>query len=91
VLALTKSVADARSQLAELEKRQRELSDRLTPIGAGADSQEVSADPVASDEIRRLRDEVQSVSGEITRLNLLINEASEQAARTIQTQHGSAR
>jgi hypothetical protein len=91
VLSLTKSVAEARSQLAELENRQRELSERLQPIGPGGEPREMTTDPAAVEEIRRIRDEVESVSGEISRLNHLINEASEQAARTIQVQPGSPR
>lgn len=91
VLSLTKSVTEARSQLAELENRQRELSERLQPIGPGGQPRSMSADPAAVEEIRRIRDEVESVSGEISRLNHLINEASEQAARTIRVQPGTPR
>jgi hypothetical protein len=91
VLALTKSVAEARSQLADLENRQRELSERLQPMGRGAEVHGVSADPAALDEIRRIRDEVASVSDEISRLNQLISTASEQAARTIRVQPGPTR
>jgi uncharacterized protein YoxC len=91
VLSLTKSVAEARSQLAELENRQRELSDRLKPIAQDAGEREPTPDPAAVDEIRRLRDEVEAVSSEISRLTNLINEASEQAARTIQAPPGVVR
>ena len=90
VLALTKSVAEARSQLADLEQRQRELSERLQPLGPAQDGREPKADPASVDEIRRLRDEVAAVSDEIIRLNSLINEASEQAARTIQAPNRAA-
>jgi hypothetical protein len=91
VLSLTKSVAEARSQLAELENRQRELSERLLPIGQAGEGREQTADPAAGDEIRRIRDEVEAVSGEISRLTNLINDASEQAARTIHTHPNGAR
>jgi hypothetical protein len=86
VLSLTKSVAEARSQLAELERRQQELSERLQPMGTGFETAEPVLDGPAVDEIGRIRDEVEAVSGEISRLNNLISEASEQAARTIQAQ-----
>ena len=91
VLSLTKSVAEARSQLAELENRQRELSERLQPIGQATGDRESMTDPAAVDEIRRIRDEVAAVSDEISQLPHLINEASEQAARTIQIPPGAAR
>jgi chromosome segregation ATPase len=91
VLSLTKSVAEARSQLAELERRQQELSERLQPMSAGFDASEPTHEGAAVDEIRRIRDEVEAVSGEISRLNNLISEASEQAARTIQAQPHASR
>jgi hypothetical protein len=91
VLSLTKSVADARSRLAELERRQRELSERLQPIGQFGDEKAEPAEATAVDEIARMRDEVAVVSDEISRLTHLINDASEQAARTIQSRPGAAR
>jgi hypothetical protein len=85
VLMLTKNVTAARSKLAELEERQRELSERLSHIPA-----EMAQEPVLEleenqiEEIRYLHVEVEEVSREIARLNGLITEASERAVRTIQ-------
>lgn len=84
VLVLTKHVSEARSQLAELEARQQELSERLShlppteagPAASGFDGQDY--------DIRQIHDEVAAVSHEMARLNDLITEASERAARTVQ-------
>jgi chromosome segregation ATPase len=94
MLVLTKRVAEARSQLVELEERQKELSARLSRIsgdeaGAGA---EIEAGEIAArgleasqvEDIRSIYEEVEAVAREISRLNNLITEASERAARTIQ-------
>lgn len=82
VLTLTKTVAEAKSQIAELEKRRRELSDALTALSgemSGSDVERPVADVVA------VQSEVSSVQVEIARLNDLISDASEQAARMIQS------
>jgi chromosome segregation ATPase len=83
-LVLTKQVADARSQLAELEARQKELADKLADLPA------VKSETVErgerTDDIADIREEVEGVSSEIARLHNLIAEASERAARTIQLQ-----
>jgi predicted nucleic acid-binding Zn-ribbon protein len=90
VLVLTKGVAEARSQLVSLEERQRELSSRMQHV-----SSPDMEDPVASrlqafqmDDLRSLNEEVAAVAREISRLNSLITEASDRAARTIQPSAG---
>lgn len=90
VLVLTKRVAEARSQLAELEARQKELSSRLAYMSEGelAMGEVQDLQPRQRDHIRSINDEVTEVSSEIERLNQLITEASERAALTI---HVSAR
>jgi hypothetical protein len=85
VLVLTKRVADARSQLAELEERQQELSAKLAPYSTDP-GDEVFIPGAHSDEmenIRSITEEVAEVAEGIARLNTLITEASERAARTI--------
>jgi chromosome segregation ATPase len=90
MLVLTKRVAEARSQLVELEERQRELSARLSKLsgdGSGAGSEEVSPRGLEAnqvEDIRSIHAEVEEVAREISRLNNIITEASERAARTIQ-------
>ena len=84
-LTLTKRVAEARSQLAELEARQQELVERLSHLPSG----EVAVNEATGfegqiDDIRVIHDEVDDVARQISRLNSLITEASERAARTIQ-------
>jgi chromosome segregation ATPase len=84
ILVLTKRVADARSQLASLQDRQQELAGRLAAMGgavpeAAPVQQEQAGD---LDDIRAIHEEVER---EIVRLNDLITEASELAARTVQT------
>lgn len=85
VLVLTKRVSEARSQLAELEARQQELSGRLAYMSDGdPESQEVhDLQPRQREHIRTINDEVTEVASEIERLNQLITEASERAALTI--------
>ena len=88
VLVLTKRVSEARSQLEELEKRQRELSLRLAYLsedGAEQESEVPDLEPVQRAHIRAINDEVTEVASEIERLNQLITEASERAAHTIHT------
>ena len=86
VLVLTKRVSEARSQLGELEARQKELSARLAYMSEGGpESGEVhDLQPGQREHIRTINDEVTEVSSEIERLNQLITEASERAALTIQ-------
>ncbi|HEX8229372.1 MAG TPA: hypothetical protein VF826_08670 [Chloroflexia bacterium] len=86
VLVLTKRVAEARSQLTELETRQRELSVRLAFMSEGEPETSDVHDlqPTQREHIRTINDEVTEVSSEIERLNQLITEASERAALTIQ-------
>jgi chromosome segregation ATPase len=89
VLVLTKRVADARSQLAKLQDRQQELSARLSRMsGAGeqpselaAEADKSSSDSARLDEIRAIHEEIDR---EISRLNDLITDASEKAAKTVQ-------
>ena len=86
VLVLTKRVSEARSQLSELEKRQKELSLRLAFMSEGEpESGEIhDLQPTQREHIRTINDEVTEVATEIERLNQLITEASERAALTIQ-------
>lgn len=86
VLVLTKRVSEARSQLAELETRQKELSVRLAFMSEGdLEAGDVhDLQPRQREHIRTINDEVTEVSSEIERLNQLITEASERAALTIQ-------
>ena len=87
VLKLTKQVTDARSQLAHLEQRQRDLSTRLEALSGQMAGIENEADRPIED-IRVVQSEVADVQGEIARLNELIGEASERAARMIQAARG---
>jgi hypothetical protein len=86
VLVLTKRVSEARSQLAELETRQKELSSRLAYMSEGEpDGADIhDFQPRQREHIRSINDEVTEVASEIERLNQLITEASERAALTIQ-------
>ena len=86
VLLLTKRVAEAQSQLVVLEDRQRELSNRLSHLSGATPEEDAATSPEAyqMDDIRRISDEVEEVESEIARLQNLITEASERAARTIQ-------
>ncbi|MEO8285635.1 MAG: hypothetical protein ABI670_04310 [Chloroflexota bacterium] len=86
VLVLTKRVAEARSQLAELEERQKELSARLShlPSVEHEMNEEYCLEGQMSD-IDKIQKEVADVSSEIARLNNLISDASDRAARTIQS------
>jgi hypothetical protein len=82
VLVMTKRVAEARSQLARLEERQQELSERLAYMsGLDDKKREMAADSAEMEDIRAIHDEVER---EIVRLNSLISEVSERAARSIQ-------
>jgi hypothetical protein len=84
-LMLTKRVAEARSQLAELEARQQELVERLSHLpGSEVTPNEATGFEGQIDDIRLIHDEVADVDRQISRLNSLITEASERAARTIQ-------
>jgi chromosome segregation ATPase len=92
VLVLTKRVTEARSQLAELESRQQELVKRLSHLPSSGEP-EVSEAPEYEghkDDMRQIHDEVAEVEHEISRLNSLITEASERAARTIQSGRGGS-
>ena len=84
VLLLTRRVAEARSQLAELEERQQSITARLSQQLSGVDlGQSITSpeDTATVEEIRAIYDEIER---EIARLHKLITEASERAARTIQ-------
>lgn len=83
VLLLTKRVADARSQLVTLQERQQELANRLAHFAGGTVARTESEDAAEIEDIRAIHDEVER---EIARLNDLITEASERAARTVQSQ-----
>jgi hypothetical protein len=85
VLLLTKSVAQARSQLAGLLDRQQELATRLSTLSGAVDDQTTT--PTIEDEvaqIEEIRAIYNEVEGEIARLHNLITDASERAARTVQ-------
>lgn len=86
VLVVTKRVSEARSQLAELEQRQQELSSRLAYLSEDRPDEpdHPNLDTGQRLHIRSISDEVTEVATEIERLNRLITEASERAARTIQ-------
>jgi hypothetical protein len=88
VLLLTKRVAEARSQLGQLEERQKELSGRLSHISEH-ESERLAAESPTLDDIRAINEEVANVSREIHRLHTLITEASERAVRTVQTSPAS--
>jgi len=82
VLVMTKRVAEARSQLARLEERQQELAERLAYMSGLDDKmREMAADASEIEDIKAIHDEVER---EIERLNSLISEVSERAARSIQ-------
>lgn len=89
-LLLTKRVAEATVQLAELEGRRQALAGQLAALDhaapAGAESTPGTG-PAAPDmaEARELRDLNEQVSHEIARLHNLISEASRRAARSIST------
>jgi peptidoglycan hydrolase CwlO-like protein len=86
-LKLTKQVTDARSQLAHLEQRQRDLSTRLEALSGQMAGIEGEAERPIED-IQVVQSEVADVQEEMARLNELIGEASERAARMIQAARG---
>jgi chromosome segregation ATPase len=84
-LLLTKRVAEARAQLDELEGRREALAQQLAELDerhprAAPAAHPASADEVEADALRALNAEV---SGEIQRLQRLILEASQRAARSV--------
>jgi DNA repair exonuclease SbcCD ATPase subunit len=83
VLVLTKRVAEARAQLELLQDRQQELAGRLEVLrrGSGGTAAATGVNPDPADEIKAIHDEVDR---EIKRLNTLITEASDRAARSVQ-------
>lgn len=83
VLLLTKRVSEARSQLAELEARRQELSGKLSNLPKQA-TPLTPAESSQTGDIPLITEEVDNIAQEITRLNNLIIDASERAARTIQ-------
>src|SRR5262249_4338467 len=70
-LLLTRSVEDAKAQLAALERRRRELAEEIERLGAGPERR---AD---------LDEESREVSDETRRLRRVIDDASDDAARRI--------
>lgn len=92
VLVLTKRVSEAHSQLAELEKRQRELSNRLNGLDNAGGEQAALPDWEREQvtDIRSINEEVGEVEAEIQRLHVLITETSERAAHTIKSAAGHA-
>jgi hypothetical protein len=93
-LLLTRRVAEAQAQLAELETRQQDLNEQLARLrpaqavaagdappaeGAGADA----TPPEISEEEAALHALNEEVQRDIARLHRLILDASERAARTI--------
>src|SRR5436305_3030875 len=90
VLDLTKRVAEARSQLVELEGRQQELAQRLSHLPTSeVEPAEATGFEGRFDDMNHIQDEVAEVAKQIARLNSLITEASDRAARTIQVGKGS--
>ncbi len=83
VLLLTKRVSEARSQLAGLQARRQELSGKLSNLPE-QDNPLTPAESSQTVDIRLITEEVDNIAQEITRLNNLIIDASERAARTIQ-------
>lgn len=86
VLVLTKRISDARSQLAHLEERQKELGSRLMNY-TGSEPDNAPTEPVEPEQIPdigALNEEVAQVTEEIARLNQLITDASARAARSVQ-------
>lgn len=87
-LLLTRRVAEAQAQLAELETRQQALAEQLAELrpaqAVGASASEVpTATPPMSEEEAALHTLNEEVQRDITRLHRLILDASERAARTI--------
>jgi hypothetical protein len=94
-LLLTRRVAEAQAQLAELETRQHSLADQLAQlrpalalVGGDEDSpapesMDTSSGPAISEEEMALRTLNEEVQRDIARLHRLILDASERAARTI--------
>jgi ParB-like chromosome segregation protein Spo0J len=82
-LLLTKRVAEARSQLSQLEERQKELSSRLSHMSGEERGRRSARAAPTMDDFRAINEEVANVSQEISRLHNLITEASERAARTV--------
>jgi hypothetical protein len=94
-LLLTRRVAEAQAQLAELETRQQDLNEqlaRLRPVpavaagaesGAAATGDDAAPTPEVSEEEATLRALNEEVQRDIARLHRLILDASERAARTI--------
>lgn len=85
VLVLTKRVSEARSQLAQLQERQQDLAARLEAM-SGAPEPRAQAAEAAPPDLEELRAIYDNVQGEIARLNDLITDASERAAKTVQEQ-----
>lgn len=83
VLLVTKRVAEARSQLAKLEDQQQELLSKLEHLSSVTPSGHLT--PAVPQELDELRAIYEEVEGEISRLQELITEASERAARSIQS------
>jgi hypothetical protein len=83
-LLLTKRVAEARTQLEALEGRREALAQQLAEIDGRQprppEARPASADEVEAEALRALNAEV---SGEIQRLQQLILEASQRAARSV--------
>ena len=83
VLLLTKRVAEARSQLAELEERQQALTARLTQQLPGSQIEEGLTPAEQTSEVGDIRAIYDEIEREIARLHDLITDASERAARTV--------
>jgi len=83
-LLLTKRVAEARTQLEALEGRREALAQQLAELDerqpSRPEARPASADEVEAEALRALNAEV---SGEIERLQRLILEASQRAARSV--------
>ena len=88
-LLLTRRVAEAQAQLAELETRQHALAEQLAElrpaqaVGTSGASEAPPAAAAMSDEEAALHTLNEEVQRDIARLHRLILDASERAARTI--------
>ncbi len=82
-LLLTKRVADATAQIAELESRRATLQEQLAALGAPEPAPAAGA--ADADEAEALRALNAQVSAQIAALQRLISEVSQRAARSIST------
>src|SRR5690349_13326697 len=84
-LLLTRRVAEAQAQLAELEGQRQELVQQLAALDPAPTAPATGEAPVSADsaEAAALRALNEHVSSEIAKLQRLISEASQRAARSV--------